>query len=301
MSERVTSRLTEELRRARRGARDGDLRAPAGGVRARRGRDALRRRRRGLSRLPRRHLGLQRRALPPARRRGDPRAGRAAAARLEPVPDRAGGRGWPSASPRASPTGARCSSPTRARRRTRRRSSSPASTAGAARSSCSRAPSTAARWERCRPRRRRPSRSRSRRSCPASWSVPRDDPAALGAPSSERTAAVLIEPVQGESGVWPIADEMLVAAREACDRAGALLVFDEIQCGMGRTGTLWAFEQTPVEPDVFTTAKSLASRAADRRLHRRAARRPRCSPPATTARPSAAARSSPRRRWRRST
>jgi acetylornithine/N-succinyldiaminopimelate aminotransferase len=89
--------------------------------------------------------------------------------------------------------------------------------------------------------------------------VPRDDPEALAAAVSERTAAVMIEPVQGECGVWPISEEMLVAAREACDRHGALLVFDEIQCGMGRTGTLWAFERTGVRPDVFTVAKALAS------------------------------------------
>jgi predicted acetylornithine/succinylornithine family transaminase len=94
---------------------------------------------------------------------------------------------------------------------------------------------------------------------PGFVTVPRGDTAALRSAVSERTAAVLIEPVQGESGVWPIADEMLVAAREVCDGTGALLVFDEIQCGMGRTGSLWAFEQTPVEPDVFTSAKSLAS------------------------------------------
>jgi acetylornithine/N-succinyldiaminopimelate aminotransferase len=89
--------------------------------------------------------------------------------------------------------------------------------------------------------------------------VPRDDPEALAAAVRERTAAVMIEPVQGECGVWPISEEMLRAAREACDRFGALLVFDEIQCGMGRTGTLWAFELTGVRPDVFTVAKSLAS------------------------------------------
>jgi acetylornithine/N-succinyldiaminopimelate aminotransferase len=89
--------------------------------------------------------------------------------------------------------------------------------------------------------------------------VPRDDPDALTAAVSERTAAVMIEPVQGECGVWPISEEMLRAAREACDRSGALLMFDEIQCGMGRTGTLWAFELTGVRPDVFTVAKSLAS------------------------------------------
>jgi acetylornithine/N-succinyldiaminopimelate aminotransferase len=87
--------------------------------------------------------------------------------------------------------------------------------------------------------------------------VPRDDAGAVAAAVGERTAAVMIEPVQGESGVWPIADEVLLAAREACDRSGALLVFDEIQCGMGRTGTLWAWEQRPVRPDVLTTAKAL--------------------------------------------
>jgi predicted acetylornithine/succinylornithine family transaminase len=89
--------------------------------------------------------------------------------------------------------------------------------------------------------------------------VPRDDPDALAAAVGGATAAVLLEPVQGETGIWPISERMLLAAREACDRAGALLMFDEIQCGMGRTGTLWAFELTPVRPDVFTTAKALAN------------------------------------------
>jgi acetylornithine/N-succinyldiaminopimelate aminotransferase len=94
---------------------------------------------------------------------------------------------------------------------------------------------------------------------PGFVAVPRDDPRALGAATGERTAAVMLEPVQGESGVWPIAEEVLLAAREACDRSGALLVFDEVQSGMGRTGTLWAWEQSPVRPDLMTTAKSLAS------------------------------------------
>ena len=87
--------------------------------------------------------------------------------------------------------------------------------------------------------------------------VPRDDPAALREAVGENTAAVMIEPIQGESGVHVIADEMLIAAREACDESGALLVFDEIQAGMGRTGTLWAYEGTPVRPDVITSAKAL--------------------------------------------
>jgi len=73
----------------------------------------------------------------------------------------------------------------------------------------------------------------------------------------EGTAGVLLEPVQGESGVHPLDAEVLHAAREACDRVGALLVFDEIQCGMGRTGTLWAHEPLGVVPDAMTTAKAL--------------------------------------------
>jgi acetylornithine/N-succinyldiaminopimelate aminotransferase len=87
--------------------------------------------------------------------------------------------------------------------------------------------------------------------------VPRDDPGALRAAVGERTAAVIIEPIQGEAGVFPIADEVLIAAREACDESGALLVLDEIQSGMGRTGSLWAYQQLPVRPDLITTAKAL--------------------------------------------
>jgi acetylornithine/N-succinyldiaminopimelate aminotransferase len=87
--------------------------------------------------------------------------------------------------------------------------------------------------------------------------VPRDDPDALGEAVGERTAGVLVEPIQGEAGVHPVGDEMLVAARKACDASGALLVFDEIQTGMGRTGSLWAYEQGPVRPDVITAAKAL--------------------------------------------
>jgi predicted acetylornithine/succinylornithine family transaminase len=92
---------------------------------------------------------------------------------------------------------------------------------------------------------------------PGFRAVPFDDAASLRAAVGESTAAVLIEPIQGESGVYPLSDETLLAAREACDEAGALLVFDEIQTGMGRTGSLWAYEQTPVRPDVLTSAKAL--------------------------------------------
>jgi len=92
---------------------------------------------------------------------------------------------------------------------------------------------------------------------PGFRAVPRNDAAALGEAVGENTAAVLIEPIQGESGVFPITDEALLAARQACDEAGALLIFDEIQTGVGRTGSLWAYEQTPVRPDVITSAKAL--------------------------------------------
>ncbi len=68
---------------------------------------------------------------------------------------------------------------------------------------------------------------------------------------------MLLEVVQGETGVHPLSEELLQTARAACDRVGAALVFDEIQTGMGRTGTLWAYEQTGVVPDALTTAKAL--------------------------------------------
>jgi acetylornithine/N-succinyldiaminopimelate aminotransferase len=83
------------------------------------------------------------------------------------------------------------------------------------------------------------------------------DPEALTAAVDGDTAAVLIEPIQGETGINVLSDELLRAAREACDRTGAALVFDEIQTGMGRTGTLWAYEQTGIVPDAITSAKAL--------------------------------------------
>ena len=84
----------------------------------------------------------------------------------------------------------------------------------------------------------------------------REEPA-LERVVDERTAAVLIEPIQGESGIWPIGQEVLESARAVCDETGALLIFDEIQCGMGRTGSMWAWERAGVKPDVMTLAKGL--------------------------------------------
>jgi acetylornithine/N-succinyldiaminopimelate aminotransferase len=82
-------------------------------------------------------------------------------------------------------------------------------------------------------------------------------PEALSAAIDERTAAVLLEPIQGETGVNALSEELLACAREACTAHGAALVFDEVQCGMGRTGTLWAYDQTGVVPDAITSAKAL--------------------------------------------
>jgi acetylornithine/N-succinyldiaminopimelate aminotransferase len=87
--------------------------------------------------------------------------------------------------------------------------------------------------------------------------VPFNDADALREAVGENTAAVLVEPIQGESGVYPLSEETLLAARQACDEAGALLILDEIQTGIGRTGSLWAYQQTPVKPDVLTSAKAL--------------------------------------------
>jgi acetylornithine/N-succinyldiaminopimelate aminotransferase len=80
---------------------------------------------------------------------------------------------------------------------------------------------------------------------------------AVRAAVDEGCAALLMEPVLGESGVHPMGPELMRAAREACDAVGAALVFDEIQTGLGRTGTLWAYEQAGVVPDAMTVAKAL--------------------------------------------
>ncbi|TVU18053.1 hypothetical protein EJB05_34120, partial [Eragrostis curvula] len=76
---------------------------------------------------------------------------------------------------------------------------------------------------------------------------------------SGRIAAVFVEPVQGEGGIHSATKEFLQGLREACDEAGALLVFDEVQCGLGRTGYLWAHDAYGVEPDMMTLAKPLAN------------------------------------------
>jgi len=84
-----------------------------------------------------------------------------------------------------------------------------------------------------------------------------DRAAAERAISAERTAAVIVEPVQGEGGVRVVPVEWLAFLRKLCDDRRVALIFDEVQCGLGRTGTLFAYEQTGVEPDMLTLAKPL--------------------------------------------
>jgi predicted acetylornithine/succinylornithine family transaminase len=84
-----------------------------------------------------------------------------------------------------------------------------------------------------------------------------NDVEALKAAVDRTTSAVFLEPIQGEGGIIPLSPEFLRSARELCDATGAVLVFDEIQCGLGRTGHLFAFQATGVVPDVVTMAKPL--------------------------------------------
>lgn len=88
--------------------------------------------------------------------------------------------------------------------------------------------------------------------------VPFNDLAAAEAAIGEDVCAVIVEPVQGEGGIHLAQPEFLRGLRAACDRSGALLIFDEVQCGLGRTGRLWAHEWADVVPDVMTLAKPLA-------------------------------------------
>jgi predicted acetylornithine/succinylornithine family transaminase len=89
--------------------------------------------------------------------------------------------------------------------------------------------------------------------------TPFDDMAALDKNFDKSVAAFIVEPVQGESGVHPASVEFLAMARHLCDKHGALLIFDEIQCGMGRLGPLFAFQRFGITPDVVTIAKALAN------------------------------------------
>lgn len=89
--------------------------------------------------------------------------------------------------------------------------------------------------------------------------MPYNDIEAAVAAIGPQTCAVIVEPVQGEGGVIPADPAFLRALREACDAHGALLIFDEVQTGVGRTGHFYAYQDTGVTPDILTTAKALGN------------------------------------------
>jgi acetylornithine/succinyldiaminopimelate/putrescine aminotransferase len=89
--------------------------------------------------------------------------------------------------------------------------------------------------------------------------VPYNDLRAVERAIDNRTAAILVEPIQGEGGVVGPDDGYLPGLRKLCDEAGTLLILDEIQTGVGRTGALWAYQHWGVEPDIMTLAKALAN------------------------------------------
>ena len=89
--------------------------------------------------------------------------------------------------------------------------------------------------------------------------IPYNDIEAARAAITDDVAAVIVEPIQGEGGVIPGNPEYLKALREFCDKTGALLIFDEVQSGVGRTGALYAYMDKGVTPDILTTAKALGN------------------------------------------
>ncbi|KEP71357.1 aspartate aminotransferase family protein [Thioclava sp. BHET1] len=92
---------------------------------------------------------------------------------------------------------------------------------------------------------------------PGFTQLPWADHDALTAAVSDKTAAILIEPVQGEGGIRPVPDQCLKGLRDLCERTGALLIFDEVQCGVGRTGKLFAHEWSGITPDIMMVAKGI--------------------------------------------
>ncbi|MFN3280200.1 MAG: aspartate aminotransferase family protein [Tabrizicola sp.] len=89
------------------------------------------------------------------------------------------------------------------------------------------------------------------------WPANDADHAAIRAAITDRTCAVIIEPIQGEGGIRVVPDQCLKGLRDVCDATGTLLIFDEVQCGMGRTGRLFAHEWAGVTPDIMMVAKGI--------------------------------------------
>jgi acetylornithine/N-succinyldiaminopimelate aminotransferase len=89
------------------------------------------------------------------------------------------------------------------------------------------------------------------------WPTSDADHAAIRAAITDKTCAVIIEPIQGEGGIRPVPDQCLKGLRDLCDSTGTLLIFDEVQCGMGRTGRLFAHEWAGITPDIMMVAKGI--------------------------------------------
>lgn len=92
---------------------------------------------------------------------------------------------------------------------------------------------------------------------PGFYQVPFNDMTALKAAITEETAAILIEPIQGEGGIRTVSKEFLQELRALCDEYGLLLILDEVQCGIGRTGKLFAYEWAGITPDIMAVAKGI--------------------------------------------
>ena len=119
-------------------------------------------------------------------------------------------------------------------------------------------------------------------------SSPTDDPSALDRLVTDQTAAIIVEPIQGEGGVRPISPALAKAIDKACARTGALFIADEVQCGIGRTGEMFHFPALGLTPGSGVGRQGARRRLPDRRGARRRHASPRRSPPAITARPTAA-------------
>ncbi|MFN4197091.1 MAG: aspartate aminotransferase family protein [Caldimicrobium sp.] len=89
--------------------------------------------------------------------------------------------------------------------------------------------------------------------------IPRNDLKALEEVFSEEVCAIILEPIQGEGGIYPLTKDFVAKAKELCLKYKALLIFDEIQTGIGRTGTLFVYEDFQIEPDILCTSKALAN------------------------------------------
>ena len=119
----------------------------------------------------------------------------------------------------------------------------------------------AARWALCPRRRIQNTRPLSRPWCQASGTEPSTMSTAVPSLITPQTCGVIVEPIQGEGGVNVATAEFMQALRDRCNEVGAVLVYDEIQCGLSRTGTLWAHASLPktAHPDILTTAKALGN------------------------------------------